>query len=124
VHDHGVVSVDAEHADLQQVAIACRANTHREVVIESPLPDGVANGVTHILVCDPMLSSRLCDPHDDKISCQEAFVKESCRVVTAFLAAGVVLPRIEGKYLEKANSNQAPRQSSLTVPHSSRHKAA
>jgi hypothetical protein len=43
--DHGVVSVDAEQADLEQVAIAGGTDAHHEIVIESPLRDGIADGV-------------------------------------------------------------------------------
>jgi hypothetical protein len=42
--DHGVVSVDAEHADLEQVATAGGTDAHHEIVIESPLRDGIADG--------------------------------------------------------------------------------
>jgi hypothetical protein len=63
VDNHRVVSVDAEHTDLQQVAIAGGTNAHREVVIELPLRDGIANGVKHVLVSDAVLSSCLRGPH-------------------------------------------------------------
>ena len=49
--DHGVVGVDTEDADLKQVAIVGGANAHREVVIELPLSDGVADRVEHVVVC-------------------------------------------------------------------------
>ncbi len=67
--DHRVIAVDAQHADLKQVAAASRADAQREVVIQSPLRDGVADGVKRILVSDCVLASRLRDPHDDKIPC-------------------------------------------------------
>ncbi len=53
MNDHRVIGIDAQHADLQQVAVASRADTHREVVIQSPLRDRVANGVQCVLVPDP-----------------------------------------------------------------------
>jgi hypothetical protein len=81
VDDHGVVSVDAEHANLEQFAIVGRTDAHREVVIESPLGDGVTRGVEHVLVSDVVLPSCLPDTHDDKISCQTVFVKEPCQAV-------------------------------------------
>jgi hypothetical protein len=57
--DYRIVGVDAEHADLQQLTIARRADTHREVVIEMPLGDGVEDGVGHVFVSDVVLSSGL-----------------------------------------------------------------
>jgi hypothetical protein len=41
VDDHGIVAVDTEDADLEQVAIVGGTNAHREVVIELPLRDGL-----------------------------------------------------------------------------------
>jgi len=32
--DHRVITVDAEHSDLEQVAVASRADAHREAVIK------------------------------------------------------------------------------------------
>lgn len=61
--DHGVVGVDAKYADLEQIAIVGGAYAHREVVIESPLGDGVAGGVEHVFVSDAVLSSCLRDSH-------------------------------------------------------------
>ena len=55
--DHWVVGVDAEYANLEQITIASGTNTHREVVIESPLGDCVADGVGHVLISDAVLSS-------------------------------------------------------------------
>jgi hypothetical protein len=63
VDDYRIVSVEAEHADLQQLAVARRPDTHREVVIEMPLGDGVADGVEHVFVSDVVLSSGLRDAH-------------------------------------------------------------
>jgi hypothetical protein len=63
VDDHGIVGVDAEDADLKQVAIVGGTDAHREVVIELPLRDGVADRVEHVVVCDAVLSSRLRDTH-------------------------------------------------------------
>jgi hypothetical protein len=67
--DHRVITVDAEYPDLEQVAVASRADTHREVLIKSPLRNGVADGVQRVLVSDSVLPSRLRDPHTDKIPC-------------------------------------------------------
>lgn len=61
--NHRIITVDAEHADLEQVAVASRADTHREVLIKSPLRDGIADSVQRVLVSDCVLSSRLRDPH-------------------------------------------------------------
>lgn len=76
--DHRVITVDTEHADLEQVAAASRADAHREIVIKSPLRDGVADGVKHVLVSDGVLASHLRDPHTDKVPCHQRFVKQSC----------------------------------------------
>jgi len=61
VDDHGIVGINAEDADLEQIAGMGRADTHREVVIESPLGDGVAGGMKHVLVSDAVLPSCLRD---------------------------------------------------------------
>ena len=61
--DHRVIGVDAEHADLEQAAAASRTDAHREIVIQSPLRNGAADGVAHVLVSDCVLASRLRDPH-------------------------------------------------------------
>lgn len=61
--DHGIVGVDAEQADLQQVAVAAGTDAHHEVVIQLPLCDGVADCVEHVVVCDAVLSSGLRDTH-------------------------------------------------------------
>jgi len=63
VDDHGIVGVDAEDADLKKVAIVGGTHAHREVVIEVPLRDGVADRMEHVVVCDVVLSSRLRDAH-------------------------------------------------------------
>ncbi len=60
---HRVVRIDAEHANLEQVTIASGTEAHHEVVIESPLCDGIANGVKHVHISDAMLPSCLHDPH-------------------------------------------------------------
>lgn len=39
-------------------------DAHREVVIELPLRDGVADCVEHVVVCDAVLSSALRDAHE------------------------------------------------------------
>lgn len=57
--DHWVASVNPEHADFEQVPVACGTDAHREVVIEPPLRDGVANGVEHVLVSDSVLPGGL-----------------------------------------------------------------
>jgi len=75
MNDHGVIGVDAEHADLEQVAAASRADAHREIVIESPLRDGDADGVQHVLVSDSVLPGRIRDPRTDKMSCHASIVK-------------------------------------------------
>lgn len=61
--DHGVVGVDAEYADLEQIAVASGPDAHREIVIESPLGDCVADGVGHVFVSDAVLPSCLRDTH-------------------------------------------------------------
>jgi hypothetical protein len=61
--NHGVVSLDAKDADLQQSAIVRGTDTHREVVIESPLGYAVAGGTKHVLVSDVVLPSCLRDTH-------------------------------------------------------------
>jgi hypothetical protein len=63
VDDHGIVGVDAKDADLKQVTIVGGTDAHREVVIELPLSDGVADRVEHVVVCDAVLSSRLRNAH-------------------------------------------------------------
>ena len=63
MNDHRVVAVDAEHADLKQAGAASRTDAHHEIVIKSPLRDGAADGVAHVLVSDCVLASRLRDPH-------------------------------------------------------------
>jgi hypothetical protein len=63
VDDYRIIGVDAEHTDLQQLAVARRPDAHREVVIEMPLGDGVADSVGHIFVSDVVLSSGLRDAH-------------------------------------------------------------
>jgi len=62
MNDHRVIAVDAQHANLKQAAAASRTDAHR-IVIKSPLRDGVADGVAHVLVSDGVLASRLRDPH-------------------------------------------------------------
>ncbi len=61
--DHRIVSVNAQHADLEQIAVAGGTDAHREVVIELPLGDGVADGVRHVFVGDGVLPSGLRDAH-------------------------------------------------------------
>lgn len=61
--DHGIVGIDAEDADLKQFAIVGGPHAHREIVIEMPLRDGVADRVEHVVICDAVLSSRLRDAH-------------------------------------------------------------
>jgi len=39
--NHRIVSVDAQHADLEQIAVAGGTDAHHEVVIELPLGDGL-----------------------------------------------------------------------------------
>ncbi len=56
VDDHGVIAVDAEHADFEQIADASRTDAHREVVIEPPLGDGVTDGMKHVFVSDSVLA--------------------------------------------------------------------
>ena len=63
MNDHRVITVDAQHADLKQVAAASRTDAHHEIVIKSPLRDRVADGVQDVLVSDGVLASRLRDPH-------------------------------------------------------------
>jgi hypothetical protein len=63
VDDYRIIGVDAEDTDLQHLAVARRPNAHREVVIEMPLCDGVADGVGHVFVSDVVLSSGLRDAH-------------------------------------------------------------
>ena len=63
MNDHRVITVDAQHADLEQAAAASRTDAHHEIVIKSPLRDRVADGVAHVLVSDGVLASRLRDPH-------------------------------------------------------------
>lgn len=61
--DHRVVGVDAEHADLRQITVAARTDAHREVIVEQPLGDGVANRVKHVFVSDVVLVSCMRDTH-------------------------------------------------------------
>jgi hypothetical protein len=63
VDDHGVIGVDAKNTDLQQVAVAGGADTHREVVIELPLGNGVTDRVKHVLISDAVLPSCLRNSH-------------------------------------------------------------
>lgn len=55
VDDDGIVCVDTEDADLQQVAVSGGTDAHREVVIQLPLRDGVASRVEQVVVCDVVL---------------------------------------------------------------------
>jgi hypothetical protein len=80
VDDHGVVGVDAEDADLEQIAIVGGTDAHREVVIELPLGDGVADRVEHVVVCDAVLSSGLRDTHGmTRYLVGQRFVKIPCQ---------------------------------------------
>ena len=63
VDDYCVVGVDAQHANLEQVAITGGTDAHHEVVIEAPLCDGIADGVEHVLVSDVVLAGCLHDTH-------------------------------------------------------------
>jgi len=71
VDDHRVVSVDPEHADFEQVTVACGTDAHREVVIEPPLRDGVANGVEHVLVSEFVLPGGVRDSHVTRYPCRK-----------------------------------------------------
>jgi hypothetical protein len=78
--DHRIVSVDAQHADLEQIAVAGGTDAHREVFIELSLDDGVADGVRHIFVGDAMLSGGLRVAHGmTRYLVKPALVKEPCR---------------------------------------------
>jgi hypothetical protein len=57
VDDHRVVGVDAKYSVMSE------AGTHRKVVIESPLGNGVAGGMEHVLVSDAVFPSCLRDAH-------------------------------------------------------------
>jgi hypothetical protein len=63
VDDHGVIGVDPEYADLEQITVASGTDAHREILIEAPLGDCVADGVGHVLVSDAVLASCLRDTH-------------------------------------------------------------
>ncbi len=63
MNDHWVVGVDTEYANLKQITIASGTDAHREVIIESPLGDCIADGVGHVLVSDAVLPSCLRDTH-------------------------------------------------------------
>jgi hypothetical protein len=63
VDDHGIVGINTEDADLKQITVVGWADTHREVVIESPLGDGGAGGMEHVLISDAVLPSCLRDAH-------------------------------------------------------------
>jgi hypothetical protein len=63
VNDHRVVGVDAKYADLKQIAVMSGTDTHRKVVIESPLGNSVTGGMEHVLVSDAVLPGWLRDAH-------------------------------------------------------------
>jgi hypothetical protein len=56
-------SVSTPSTPIQQLAVTRRPDAHREVIIEMPLGDGVADGVEHVFVSDVVLSSGLRDAH-------------------------------------------------------------
>jgi hypothetical protein len=63
VDDYGIVGVNAKDADLKQITVVGGADAHCEVVIESPLGDGVAGGMEHVLVSDAVPPGCLRDTH-------------------------------------------------------------
>jgi hypothetical protein len=71
MNDDGVVSVDAEHADLRQSAIARTTDAHRELVIKLPLRDGIPDSVRHLFVGDVVLPGGRRNTLGDKAFCQE-----------------------------------------------------
>jgi hypothetical protein len=68
--DHDwVLAFDVEDADLKQRPVRCRANEHRQVVVEKYSSHRIANGMPYVRLGDPVLSRWLADPHLDNIAC-------------------------------------------------------
>jgi hypothetical protein len=111
VDDHGIISVDAQHADLEQIAVAAGTNAHREVVIELPLSDGVADGVGHIFVGYAVLSRCLRDAHGVARYLVNRGLSRNLvgRIRIKLVYKTANRPQKARKRLQKANLNRSPR---------------
>ena len=66
--DHRIVAVEVQDADLQERAVAVRADEHQNLIHVETL-HRIANSVEHVIVIYTMLSGWFADPHLDNLPC-------------------------------------------------------
>ncbi len=80
VDDDWIVTVEAEHSDLEQGAARGWAEQHGQVFVHPDPASCVADGVLHVRISDPVVTRWLTDPHTDNIPCLSLPCKGSLSV--------------------------------------------